>query len=148
MDEFQHNRTSKCMHIHTHVRVNITHHKKACVQKSISRIAIGIHTYTHTYIHTYKSYQAFSPSNLLSWTFTGNMGDLTGQAVATGDVNGDGYGDIVMGSQYGDGDGRRRHMRVCMYVCMYAYVCMCTQLHADGLCSLLSNPTWGQQASG
>ncbi len=89
-----------------------------------------IHTHTHTHTHTRTSHtdkrlDQFSPSNLASWTFTGIGGDLTGHLVATGDVNGDGYEDIVMGSQYGDGDGRRRHMRVCIYVCICVsmYVC-------------------------
>ncbi|MCR4408268.1 MAG: FG-GAP-like repeat-containing protein [Anaerolineae bacterium] len=37
----------------------------------------------------------------------GNPGDRLGRSVATGDVNGDGYADIIAGAQYGDPPGTR-----------------------------------------
>jgi hypothetical protein len=64
--------------------------------------------------------QVYSAAVLSAWTFTGNVGDLTGQQLASGDIHGDGYDDIVVGSQYGDAAG---NMHVNIYIYIYIYIC-------------------------
>jgi pyruvate-formate lyase len=89
---------------------------------------ISIHTYIHTYIHTGISIVADSLSAIKSGKVTPKR-DERGITIGF-DIQGEGE---KFGNDKDEVDGIAKYVvhkfMVCMYVCMYMYVCVCMFLY-------------------